>query len=237
MGFIASLRLPPLATAAAFPDAGGMTPTLKRRTLLLGLPLAAIGCATDEPTSLPPLVTGYRHLTPLRLNVGEIAFVDPAAAVVRVDAPAPLRPEAEIRRMGEERLIASGTAGQARFVVRAAEFRRERLTPAGGLTGLFAGEPGERLTSRVGVEFELRDAEGQAARVEAEARRTRTLPDGTSPAARQRAAEEIVRQAMDDLNVEFEFQVRRVLRAWIVDVSVPAPGAVEREELGRPAPR
>jgi hypothetical protein len=212
-------------------------PMIPRRLVLLGLPLAAAGCATDDPAALPPLVTGYRHLTPLRLNVGEIVFPDPAAAVVRVDLPAPLRPEVEVRRMGQERLVASGTAGQARFVVRTAEFRRERLAPAGGLAGLFSGEPGERLTCRVGAELELRDAEEQAARVEAEARRSRTLPDGTSAAARLRAAEEIVRQAMDDLNVEFEFQVRRVLRAWLVEIAVPGPDAVEREDLERPPPR
>ncbi|QYU70136.1 hypothetical protein J4558_08465 [Leptolyngbya sp. 15MV] len=66
-------------------------------------------------------------------------------------------------------------------------------------------------------------------------RRSRSLPDGTSATARQRAAEEIVRQAMDALNVEFEFQIRRVLRAYLVDTTVPAPEIVEREDLPRPS--
>ena len=51
------------------------------------------------------------------------------------------------------------------------------------------------------------------------------------------AAEEIVRQAMDDLNVELEFQVRRNLREWLEpagSAAVPSrPGAIEREDLPR----
>jgi hypothetical protein len=208
---------------------------IPRRALLLGLPLAA--CASDEPATLPRLVQGYRHLTPLRLNVAELVIAEPAAGAVSISQPAPLRPDAEMRRMAEERIIPSGTSGSARFVIRAAEFRRERLAGSGGITAIFAGDPGERLTCRVALLLEVRSAEGQAGQVEAEARRTRTLPEGTSQPARRRAAEEIVRQAMDDLNVEFEFQLRRVLGSWLVDVAVPPPAPVETETLPRPRPR
>lgn len=208
---------------------------IPRRALLLGLPLAA--CASNEPATLPRLVEGYRHLTPLRLNVAELTIAEPAAGAVVVSQPAPLRPDAEMRRMAEERIIPAGTSGTARFVTRAAEFRRERLGGSGGITAVFAGEPGERLTCRVALLLEVRNAEGQAGQVEAEARRTRTLPEGTSQAARQRAAEEIVRQAMDDLNVEFEFQLRRVLGSWLVEVAVPPPAEVQQENLPRPRPR
>lgn len=214
-----------------------MTTHVPRRLLLLGLPLGAAACASGEPAPLPPLVSGYRHLTPIRLNVAQIEIVEPASGVVRVDQPAPLRPDTEMRRMAEERLVPAGVGGTARFVIRAAEFRRESVAQNTGIAAIFAGEPGERLSCRVALRLELRDAEGQAAQVEAEARRSRTLPDGSSAAARRRAAEEIVRQAMDDLNVEFEFQARRVLRTWLVDTAVPAPALVEREDLGRPRPR
>jgi len=208
---------------------------LPRRTLLLGLPLAA--CASSEPAPLPRLIDGYRHLTPLRLNVARLDIVEPTPSVVRVTPPAPVRPEAELRRMAEERIVPSGTAGTARFVTRAAEFRRERLSGSGGITAVFAGDPGERLTCRVALLLEVRGADGQAGQVEAEARRTRTLPEGSSAAARQRAAEEVVHQAMDDLNVEFEFQLRRVLAGWLVEVAVPAPAQVQQENLPRPRPR
>jgi hypothetical protein len=210
---------------------------LDRRRLLAGLPLLVAGCATGgrEPEPLPPLVTGYRHLTPLRLNVAEIEILDPAPAAVRVDEPAPVRPEREMIRMAQDRLVAMGTEGRARFLVQLAEFRRERL--GGG--GLFSGEPGERLTCRLNCRLEILSGEGgRVGFVEAEARSQRLVPNGSSLAARRRAAEEVVRQAMEELNVEFEFQIRRALRAWLVEGNAPpaapvGPGGIEREDLPR----
>jgi len=213
---------------------------LARRRLLLALPLVAGACASGTPDALPPLVTGYRHLTPIRLNVSEVEVLNPAPAAIRVDESAPVRPEREMVRMAQERLVATGTEGQARFVVQTAEFRRESLAGPGGLAGLFSGEPGERLTVRLQSRLEILAPDGRRAGfVEAEARRQRTLPDGATAAERRRAAEEVVRQSMDDLNVELEFQVRRNLRQWLDQgggAPVPVgPGGIEREELqGRP---
>jgi hypothetical protein len=220
------------------------------RRLLLKAPLLALpglaACATggDEPAPLPPLVTGYRHLTPIRLNVQELEVAPAAPEVVRVAANAPLRPEREIRRMAEERIVPMGTDGKARFLTTAAELTREPLQGQGGVAGLFAGEPGERLNCRLACRLEIVNAEGQRVGfVNAEARRTRSLADGTSAAARRRATEEVVRQAMEELNVEFEFQVRRALRAWLVAGVTPPPApegegpAVQREELQPPTPR
>jgi hypothetical protein len=215
-------------------------PPLPRRSLFLAFPLVAGACAGgEEPAALPPLVSGYRHLTPIRLNVAEVEVVDPAAGAVRVDEPAPLRPEQEMQRMAQERLMPTGTVGRARFIVERAEFRRERLPPAGGLTGLFAGDPGERLTVLLQSRLEVLSGEGERVGfVETQARHQRTLPDGTSAAARRRAAEEAVRQAMQELNVEFEFQIRRALRPWLVEGAAPpsvplGPGGIEVEELPR----
>jgi hypothetical protein len=202
-----------------------------RRRLLLGLPLAIAGCAGrgQESPPLPSLVEGYRHLTPIRLNVAEIEIPDPLPSAVRVDEPAPVRPEREMLRMAEDRVAAMGTAGKARFLVQAAEFRREPLS-SGGLASVFAGQPGERLTCRLNCRLEIISPEGsRVAFVEAQAMRQRTLPDGATD--RQRAAADLVRQAMEALNVEFEFQVRRVLRDWLVEGTAPPAGGVEVEDL------
>lgn len=213
------------------------------RRLLLTAPLLLplFACAgPEEPVALPPLVTGYRHLTPLRLNVLEIEVADPAPGAVQVAGAAQLRPEQEMRRMAEERLVPVGTEGQARFQIVTARFMRERLPAQGGLTGMFSGEPGESLTCHLVCRLEVLSPEGRrVAFVEAEARRNRTLPDGSTPAARSRAAEDVVREAMDQLNVEFEFQIRRTLRGWLVEGNTPAgaPAEVEREDLPGAAAR
>jgi hypothetical protein len=211
-----------------------------RRSLLTAslLPLGLAACGgTPEPAALPPLVTGYRHLTPLRLNVQDIEVAEPAPGVVQLSSPPPaLRPDVEMRRMADERLVPVGTEGQGRFIISQARFTRERLSGGGGLGSLFAGEPGERLTCNLVCRLEILSPEGRrVAFVEAEARRSRTLPDGATPGARARAAEDVVRDAMEQLNVEFEFQVRRTLRGWLQEAvttpAAPAPEAVEREDL------
>ena len=210
-------------------------------TAPLMLPVILSACAGgEEPAALPPLVTGYRHLTPLRLNVLEIEVGDPAPGAVQITGSAPIRPEQEMRRMAEERLVPVGTEGQARFLVTTARFTRERLAAQGGLTGMFSGEPGESLTCQLVCRLEILSPEGRrVAFVEAEARRNRTLPDGASPAARNRAAEDVVREAMDQLNVEFEFHIRRTLRGWLSEGNTPAGATapVEREDLPGAAPR
>ena len=209
-----------------------------RRLMLkapLLFPLGLAACGGDaEPVALPPLVTGYRHLTQLRLNVLEIEVPAPLPGAVIVAQPAPFRPEAEMRRMAEDRLAAFGTEGEARFLITTARFTRDRVQQNSGIGAMFAGEPGERLTCQLVCRLEILSPEGtRVAFVEAEARRQRTLPDGASPGARSRGAEEVIREAMDQLNVEFEFQVRRTLRAWLSDGTRPAvpAAAVEREDL------
>jgi hypothetical protein len=198
------------------------------RRLLLGMPLALAACGGgDAPTTLPPLITGYRHLTPLRLNVLEVE-VPPATA-----AAGPQDPAAEMRRMAEERLVPVGIEGRARFTILTALFTRSREATTSGVVSLFAGDAGERIGCDLRCRLEILSPAGlRVGFVEAEARRGRTLPDGATPAARQQAAEEVLRQAMSDLNIEFEFHIRRSLRAWLVEGLQPVtPEPVEQQEL------
>ena len=63
----------------------------------------------------------------------------------------------------------------------------------------------------------------------------------TSPARddaeRAAIAERVVKMAGQDMNIEFEFQLRRHLRAWLQSVAEPGetlPQPVEREVLPHP---
>lgn len=213
----------------------------RRRHLLKALPLLAAACATEQPLPpLRPLVTGYRHLTPLRLNVLEIQIGQPVPGAIQVIEPAPVRPDVELRRMAEQRLVPIGTEGRARFVITNARFLRQPLPPQGGLGGLFAGEPGERLTCELACRVEILTGDTRVAFVEAQVQRIQTVADGAIAANRRRAAEDVVRQAMEEMNVEFEFQLRRTLRAWLAEgltPTAPAPVPVEREDLPGATPR
>ncbi|WP_458095912.1 hypothetical protein [Roseomonas sp. WA12] len=197
-------------------------PTVIARRLALGAPLLLLACGGREPPPAPPRVEGYAYLTPLRLNVADLEVVAmPVDA--RVDPPAPIQPAAEVARMGRDRIAPSGTTNRARFVVEAASLTRS----------------GDAIAVLLRARVEVLDGDRRIAFAEAEARRSLT-GTGSSGAARSRAAETIMIRAMEDLNVEFELQVRRNLRDWLLETSpsapVPAmggPEGVERQDLPR----
>jgi hypothetical protein len=98
---------------------------------------------------------------------------------------------------------------------------------------------GAGVTCTLACRLDIVAAEGgRQGFIEASARANITLPSSVSATTRQRAGEATLRQALDKLNVEFEFQVKRNLRAWLVEAApgatgIPAPGpsGVEREAL------
>jgi hypothetical protein len=85
-------------------------------------------------------------------------------------------------------------------------------------------------------QLEIISAEdGVLASAAAEVRREVTGPT-RDDAERAALAERVVKLAGQDLNVEFEFQVRRHLRNWLQMVAAPGealPQPVEREALPR----
>lgn len=198
------------------------------------LGMVFLGAACGGRGGTPPVVSGppsYRHLTPLRLDVAALDIA-PAQPGPRVSAapPSPIIPAQAMLTMAEDRLSASGREGLARFMVQTALLTRR---PASG--GGFFSSSTERLDCVLRCRLELRSTEGELRGfAEAEVRRDLTQP-ATDDAARARNAESIIRQAMEDLNVEFEFQLRRNLRAALMDTerAAPAPAPVEQETLPR----
>ena len=194
-----------------------------RRALLL-LPLAAAACGKPDPAYVPPWPMRFGHLIPLPLNVAaiEVAPGSPPTQLGDIGARLLPSPAEAVRIMGQDRLIAVGTAGEARFIVSQAAMIQGR----------------DSLTCLVGCRLEILSAEGQRVGfVEAQARTAVSGSDSTRP----RAAEALLRDAMDKLNVEFEFHARQTLKDWLVKVTpgpdgtLPAapPAGVTTEELPR----
>jgi hypothetical protein len=198
-------------------------PEMRRRALLAAPALLAACAAETEGPPLAPLVEGYAHLTPLRLNVREITVEQPGLGPGRrVDAPAPVNPAEEMERMARERFFPGGLDGRATFSIEAASLVRERLSEGGLFT---RGE--ERvsvvLRGRLEVQGGLGGPSGFAS---AEVRRSTTGPTDGSEASR---AATLVRRAMEDMNVEIEFQIRRSLRGVLV--TAPSGPGVTAEPL------
>lgn len=206
---------------------------LTKRRAFLALPLLA-ACANGQPAGpfVPPGPPSYGHLTPLRLKVGTLELQEAGAGTAFfVDQSVPLQPAAVMLRMAQDRLSAAGGPGKARFLIQTASLTRE----SGASGGVFSpASETFRCVMRCQVEIiSAEDATLATASAEATRVATGSVRDGGERAA---LAERAVKLAGQDLNVEFEYQLRRHLRAWLQLVAAPGeslPQPVEREALPR----
>ena len=181
--------------------------------MALLLPLAGTACGEDvSPGAMPPL--RFDYLAPLRLNVAAVDVGEaPPPSPIEAQSPAPAG--MALRQMALDRLTADGSSGRAVFVIDGAQISRS----AGGLSGVMAVHLDILATDGARVGF-------------AEARVSRAA---TARGNLRRALYDLTRQMMDDMNVEFEFEVRRSLREWLQDVTAaPAPAPVEQQEIPVP---
>ncbi|MBV8911533.1 MAG: hypothetical protein JOZ05_00680 [Acetobacteraceae bacterium] len=187
---------------------------LARRLLLL-CPLLVAACGGDEPVrrDFPPL--RYDYLTPLRLNVANVELGPPPPPGPLDDInPAP--PAQALLQMARDRVLPGGATGRAVFVIDQALVTRV----PDGLEGTLA------------VHLDVLTSEGTRAGF-AEARVSRRAV-GIGRDLRG-ALYDMTRQMMDDMNVEFEFQVRRSLRDWLQEATTaPPPAPVEQQPLPGP---
>ena len=206
---------------------------LTKRRAFLVVPLLA-ACANEQPAGpfVPPGPPSYGHLTPLRLKVGTLEIQEAGSGTAfLVDQSAPLQPADVMLRMAQDRLSAAGGPGRARFLIQTASLTREGSASG----GVFSPAPETfRCVMRCQVEI-ISPEDAILASASAEATRAVTGPvrDAGERAA---LAERAVKLAGQDMNVEFEFQVRRHLRNWLQLVASPGetlPQPVEREALPR----
>ena len=199
--------------------------TLLRRAFLFAPLLVApmlSGCGEDAPpASFPP--PSYDYLTTLKLNVGRVEIDDswaPRGAARRVEHLAPVTPREALRRMAEDRVVAGGTSGRAVFVIEDASIIRGPRNYEASLAVRvdMADDAGNRL--------------GQAS---ARVVQVRPVRDDAQRAVRDDLYA-FVRDLMNEMNVEFEFQIRRAMRDALqtTSTSAPEPGPVEAESLQGP---
>jgi hypothetical protein len=206
---------------------------LTKRRAFLALPFLA-ACAKEQPAGLyvPPGPPSYGHLMPLRLKVGTLEIQEAGSGTAfLVDQSAPLQPADVMMRMAQDRLSAAGGPGKARFLIQTASLTRE-----GSASGGVFSPASETFRCVMRCQVEIISSEDSIlARAFAEAARAVTGPVRDA-AERAALAERAVKLAGQDLNVEFEYQLRRHLRAWLQLVAPPGetlPQPVEREALPR----
>lgn len=184
----------------------------RRASLLLPFLLAACG---GEPRQYKPLRYGY--LPPIRLNVAQIQvrqdFV-PLGVDPDVSQLDPVQPSDALRQMAEDRLQAFGVAGRAVFVILDASLVRREDT----------------ITGMMSVRLDIYTSDNKRVGY-AEARVSRQHTGHVDDI--HQTLYDMTKQMMDAMNVEFEYQVRRSLRDWLVTGTAPA-SSVQQQPLTTP---
>jgi hypothetical protein len=177
--------------------------------------LLLAACGGRSKRQYPPL--HYDHLTPLRLNVAAIQIEQrylPSGVAPDVSQMDPMPPVQALRNMAADRLQAFGNSGQAVFIIQEASLIRQRDT----ILGSFAVELDVYTSANTRAGF-------------AEARVSRTYSGDLDDLPS--TLYDLTKNMMDTMNVEFEFQLRRSLRAWLVPEGAVQP-PVQQQPLMAP---
>jgi len=191
--------------------------SLSRRSALL-LPLLLAACGGEERTHFAPL--RYNYLPPIRLNVGSIEIVQrfiASGVAPDVSNQAPIPPTQGLRILAEDRLQAFGTSGRAVFNILDAPLTRQ----------------GDVINGAMRVLLEIYTQDNQRAAF-AEARVA--LRHSGRVESLRGTLYDMTKSMLDDMNVEFEHQVRRNLKEWLTTPTA-ASTPVEQAPLGLPPTR
>jgi hypothetical protein len=180
------------------------------------LPLALAACGGSPP---PYPTLRYAYLPPIRLNVASIEvrqdFV-PSGVPPDVSPFDPAQPVDALRQMATDRLKPFGPAGRAVVVIQDASMIQDGDT----ITGSFA--------VRLDVYTSANNRVGYA-----EARVSRSH-SGHVDDMRQ-LLYDMTKQLMDEMNVQFEYQVIHSLHDWVA-TGPAVPAAVQQQPLVAPGP-
>lgn len=190
----------------------------RRFMLLLPLALAACGGGEDEDELFPPL--RYNDLPPIQLKVASIAIEQrfvPAGAPPDVSNRDPASPIEALKAMANDRLQAFGTANKAVFSILDASMTRDEDAVTGSLTVSLAivDDSGAQLGYAQAHEQSQRTGDGHGLRS--------VLYDMT-------------KAMMNNMNIEFEYQIRHHLKPWLTDTTAPAAPVEQAPLDGNQAP-
>lgn len=199
--------------------------SLPRRPLLRGLAAtllaapALAACAPLPPPIRPTQEVSFSDRLPIGLNVSRIEVVERYRApgiAPHIEHVAPTRPAQAVRIWAYERLSAEGVSGTAQVIIDEASLIEEDLPRTQGWRAYVTVDQASRVTLVLNVRIL---AENQAVRLEGtvtgQARRSMTIAENASQAERNMILNQLVVEAMADLDRSLERDIRQRLGALV----------------------
>jgi hypothetical protein len=175
----------------------------RRFVLLLPLAMAACGGGEDEDLAYQPL--RYNDLPPIQVKVASIAIEQrfiPSGVAPDVSFLDPAPPIDALKAMANDRLQAFGTSNKAVFAITDASLTRDD----------------DLLVGSLAVSLTILDDTGARlgfALAHVQNRRTGRI-HGIRP-----VLYDMTKAMMNDMNIEFEYQIRHHLKDWLTDGAAP----------------
>jgi hypothetical protein len=188
---------------------------LSRRFVLL-LPLVLAACGEDAEPVYQPL--RFNDLPPIQLNVASMEVQQrfiPSGMDPDVSLQDPAPPLEVLRAMANDRLQAFGTSNKAVFAILDASLARSN----------------DEVTGSFAVSLTILDDNGTQlgfAEARVQARHTGRIRN-IRP-----VLYDLTKAMMSDMNIEFEYQIRKSLKPWLTSDTAP-PTPVEQAPLDQPA--
>jgi hypothetical protein len=191
------------------------------RRAILALPLLLAACGDDSPDTgnvFPPL--RYDYLPPIQLNVASVEIQQrfiPSGLPPDVTSSDPVQPIDALKAMANDRLQSLGTANKAIFAILNASLTQDNDVIRGSFSVSLTVYDGDNAQQGYAVATVDRSHSGDIENL------GKTLYAFT-------------KAMMNDMNVEFEYQVRRNLKDWLTSSAAPDT-PVQQDPLDQPNQR
>ena len=190
----------------------------RRNWIVAAAVLLASCTSAPPPTNFPQLT--YKHLGTFALDVSKIEIVDgyqPPLKPPNVEHVMPVAPAAAARRWAQDRLQIAGTSGRrAVFTIDNGAVTSTPLKRQSGIRGVLTNDQSERYDAALAVRLEIFDLAGRRlGMVEAQAERSRTVPESITLNDRDKVWFSITETLVNELNGELDRTIPQFLGAYM----------------------
>ena len=161
----------------------------------------------------------FKHLPPIVFNVARVEIVGEFKSPLldpNVEHNFPVTPQVAIKSWLSDRVYAAGTKDFLQVTIIDASAKITELETNRDLEGWLTTEQAERVDARLEVRFDIANDSGKTGPyATAQAKRSRTLPEGASLNDRDKIYFDLTSAIMNDFNASMEQALRKYLVAYI----------------------